>query len=271
MPLILRPGDQLPTVVALQILLNRYLKEADKIAVTGHYDSDTTRAVRAFQKLIPYYGGIGGEASELTWQNLLAHTTLRVRDAIDVTDTDMCLVAQRIRTDGEIPIVSASQSGRITGVIEEIIKSLDGGTILLLRFTGHGSPGVIGVSDGKGLLTPAGKVDYSHQTSLDSRTLHTMAAILSPLRPFFEPFGSVELHGCMAGHGMEGISLLRQLADIWNVPVSAPTTEQRKGFMGDAVYRYTGSVQTQFPGGGSLESWAASQPEVRYHRSVLRK
>jgi hypothetical protein len=75
------------------------------------------------------------------------------------------------------------------------------------------------------------------------------------LAPSFAPYGSCELHGCRLAQGPLGLALLRELADLWRVPVSAAVQTQTVGR--GTTARFEGPVRTAYPGGGALRSWAS--------------
>ncbi len=247
-------NDQLPTVVALQVLLNRFGVESH---ISGRYDFDTRNAVMRFQRQKMGPGVTpNGIAGANTWLSFLANTSLRVVDAVDVTDPDLCYIVGGLATPLGKPIITGAQSNSIPRLMTEIAGKASGGQLLLLRLHGHGSAGNIGVSDGRGLFDSAGQEDLSHRTALSYKNVDSLAGELLRISLLFAPYGSVEIHGCEAGKGHEGQELLRKLANIWGVPVSAPTGRQSKGAMKDNT-RFDGEVHTEFPNGGTLESWAA--------------
>jgi len=255
MSISLELNDQLPTVVALQVLLNR---SGIECRISGKYDSDTKDSVERFQreKMGPGVIPNGIIAGAYTWLGILANTSLRVVDVLDVTDPNLCHIAGGFNNPLGKPIITGAQSNSIPRLMSEIAGKASGGQILLLRFHGHGNAGTIGISDGMGLFDPAGQEDLSHRTALSYKNVDSLAGELFRIRLLFAPYGSVEIHGCEAGRDREGQELLRKLASIWGVPVSAPTSRQTVGAMKDNT-RFEGQVRTEFPNCGTLASWAA--------------
>jgi len=85
---LLRQGDRLPTVAAVQILINRAMRRGEQIAVDGVFGPKTRDAVRAFQtKSHVRPDGVVGEQS---WRELIRGQGLQVIDAVDVTNPTRC-------------------------------------------------------------------------------------------------------------------------------------------------------------------------------------
>jgi hypothetical protein len=248
----LQKGDRLPTVAALQILLNKHNIECK---ITGTYSDETVMAVKQFQnrKQKKQPGVVvTGQAGPATWIELTWDTTLRVIDAVDVTDPSMCGTVKGLRDYGAEPVVTKSQTNSIPDVISRIQDQASGGEILLLRFHGHGAEGEINISGGQE------RMERFDRASLTSENVDELSAILSRLTFMFAPYGSVELHACsVAGlKDFNGDMLLTKLAKIWGVPVTASLIEE-EGWFAEPGLRFSGEVRTVCPENRTLESWAA--------------
>jgi hypothetical protein len=165
---------------------------------------------------------------------------------IDVVDTyDKSLLNQEvaaIRAQGREPIVLNHTTTNAIAQIAQMIIDRAGGpsTITLLRFHGHGVPGAMGVN--------SGEEDFdSYGNGISITNLELIRSDLARLRPYFAANARVELHGCNVASGRRGRQLLRSLAAIWGVPVSAGSRTQQGG--GAATFRFEGPVYTSSPAG----------------------
>ncbi len=119
------------------------------------------------------------------------------------------------------------------------------GRCVLLRFHGHGAPGLMVVTGGG----TAGSALFPHPTEGYRRQI-------ARLRPLFGRFGSIELHGCRVGQGDIGLRSLRIIAEETRVPVTAAYQPQMGGAFSN---RFEGPVRTVFPGPTTLQAWAQRQ------------
>ena len=247
---LLRQGDRLPSVAAVQILINRAMRHGEQIAVDGIFGPRTAGALRDFQAAhgLDHDAVVGRD----TWTALTQGQDLQVIDAVDVTDPqDMGYWDEDIRAAGGDPIVSFGMCSGVRHVRLEIMARARAGRVVLLRFLGHGAPGLQGVTIGR----------HGYPGSdLDTRFLDSMVRALSQMQPIFCGFGSVELHGCRVGAGAVGQRLLRGLSGAWGVPVSAGVQSQLFG--GSSTFRFEGPTVTACPHGASLRSWAQALPEA---------
>lgn len=246
---LLRRGDQLPTVAAAQILINRAMRRGEQIAVDGIFGSKTQAAVRDFQRgarLNP--DGIVGEQ---TWKALIGGQNLEVVDAVDVTNPrDLGVEDEAIRAAGGDPIASFGMCRGVRVVVDRVMARGGAARVVLLRFHGHGAPGYMGLTVGTG----------EHATSeFGLSSLDVLVRFLARMRPIFCPFGSAELHGCRVGAGIGGRRLIQGLSFAWGVPVTAGLRTQYGG--GFTTFRFEGPTITALPNGGNLRSWARSLPE----------
>jgi hypothetical protein len=195
-------------------------------------------------------------------------------------------------------IATGGMSNGVAQVVNDVMRQAhETGSIALLRFYGHGAPGLTGVTGGTGgmrdehgrsicferanpanrgyveqsedgavvCVTPAGVlqrrdfevVQGDHvrdRTTISNATMPLVTATLGQLRPWFAAFGSVELHGCHAGGGRQGLRLLGALARTLGVPASAGVDSQSFGHTG--LFRFERDVRVVYPGGLSLREWA---------------
>ncbi len=247
----LRYGDRLPTVAAVQILVNRKMHQGTYIAVDGIYGSKTREAVRAFQRergLAP-----DGVVGEDTWRALIRDEKLVVIDSVDLTNPeDMGYNDAAIRNAGGSPIVNFGMCNGVKVAMQDIRARARMGHVVLLRFHGHGKPGVMGVTMGK-------RVEMS--SAFGVTFIDSLARYLGSFRWMFSSFGSAELHGCRVGAGRDGRRLVMALARAWGVPVTAGLRAQYGG--GSSTFQFEGPTFTAFPN-GNLRTWARSLsvPEV---------
>lgn len=250
---LLRRGDRLPTVAVVQILINRHMERGTYIAVDGIYGRNTRNAVIEFQRRKGL--GVDGIVGKNTWGALTRGQDLHVIDSVDVTNPkDMGYEDAAIQGAGGQPIVNFGMCNGVKVATAKIQARAGRGDVVLLRFHGHGAPGVMGISSGT-------------ETELSSEFgvtfLDSLARYLGRLSPIFSPLGSAELHGCRVGAGRDGRRLVAALARAWGVPVTAGRRTQYGG--GSSTFRFEGPTFTAFPGGGGLKSWARSRPVPEVH------
>lgn len=240
---ILKKGDKLPMVGVLQHLLAR---TGLQTTPDGIFGPRTYSAVKQFQlqRLLGCDGIVGKE----TWERLTAGLNLPIIDAVDIYDpTFETQDATYIRKAGGNPLV---MGGACNGVEQVVNLITNGGRgVFLLRFHGHGAPGVGGVSDGH-----EDGIPERSDISGSSRILDTLAK----LRPIFGAYGCVEFIQCQTGRGHKGRHLLSHMANRLGVPVTAATMDQPFGQ--SFAFRLSGPTVTMFPGGESLTSWSKSRP-----------
>lgn len=263
--IMLRRGDRGPPVLVVQHLLCVHLGR--QIGRDGLYGPETQRAVLEFQRS----RGLSrdGIAGPDTWAELAGHTNFRVVNAVDVMDE--MLLENQVPSDlvdaGGHPVVTGGMSGGIRSVVSRIVSRCPGpGALVLLRFIGHGSSGLMGVTAGVGGYydedgQPVSYHAAQQQASMSLENLDTVAPILRRLRGWFSPVGSVELHGCGVAQGADGATFQRRLAALWGVPVTAGRGSQKVGGTWKTL-RLEGRVVTSYPGGGGLRGWA------RRHQSL---
>ena len=250
---LLRKGDRLPPVAIVQILLNRHLERGSYIAVDGSYGRNTREAVIDFQRRKSLHAD--GVVGRNTWTTLIRGQRLRVVDSVDVTKPgDMGYDAAAVRSAGGQPIVNFGMCNGVNAVLSEILSQAPHGKVVLLRFHGHGAPGVMNLSAG---------TDSELSSSFGVTFLDNLARYLQRLSPIFSPLGSAELHGCRVGAGRDGRRLVTALAWAWRVPVTAGVRSQYGG--GHTTFRFEGPTFTAFPNGGGLQGWARSLPVPEIH------
>jgi hypothetical protein len=241
----MRQGDRLPVVGVLQKLLNVY---GASLTVDGHFGQLTHQAVIAYQRrqgLFP-----DGRVGQQTWNSMTAGFRLPIIDCVDVWDDALYnLEVRDLQRAGGNPILIGGMCNGVEQAVEEIINAANGRNIFLLRFHGHGSAGVAGVSDGEG------EMGNGHRSYIDA----TMGPVLEPLRDIFGSYGSVQFMHCSTGRGESGRALLESISDTLGVPATAGTIDQLGG--GIDTFKFEGSTYTASPHGQTLSSWSRSRPE----------
>jgi hypothetical protein len=278
--ILIQYGDYGPRVVLLQVLLNR--KGAD-LEVDGSFGNHTYQAVVHFQKTYFPMASLtpDGVVGPKTWPWLIADTGMELVDAVDVstltytnqqTHQQETLrseytedIAADLKAAGGHPLELTRHPGHgIEDAVQRIITSVGNSAgIALLRFHGHGNYGTwftVEVGDPVDLIEEkhdqaayrdlaADKASYLTKDNFDAYKL-----VLGKLTPYFEPFASVEHHGCKVGAHSQ--ALLQKLADLWGVPVSAGRPDQISGGINSFIFE--GSVFTAYPAKVGLKAWAES-------------
>ncbi|PKL96543.1 MAG: hypothetical protein CVV18_01350 [Gammaproteobacteria bacterium HGW-Gammaproteobacteria-8] len=251
----LRRYDVLPAVAVLQRLLQARIDP--DIGCDGNYGPATTGAVKSFQTQQRL--GVDGRVGRQTWPALVAGLPgLEVVDCIDVFDENLYtdeghLEELDIRRAGGIPYLIGGTSNGLEQLVFDVVRSTRPGSVFLLRFHGHGSPGVAGVSFGTGS-------EGFHGNSVTSRGGAALRAILARLAPIFGAYGCIEFMHCKAGQGREGREMLQLVADATGVPASAALRTQYGG--GLTTFRFEGPTRTVCPRNLSLGNWAGSLPAL---------
>lgn len=295
--LLLKKGDRLPTVAGVQLNLNLFLPDPEKLDVDGDFGRLTEAAVKQFQRMFPGVLRVDGEIGRLTWQKLAELERLKVRDWADVSDPLLYEAVQIANEQvGSTPIESGFASFAVSGVASSVEASGVGGNqLFLLRFLGHGNRGsqVIGYGTGCHVLYTVVRQEgfrgfeacvremregtiTDHENAVvreamafsglnaSSFSNPIIAASLTPLKDLLSPYGSIEFHGCQVGGGARGQRFLQAAADFFGVPCSGA---ERKQTTGDAV-RFSGPVATACPGAVSLKQWARGLAPIPYSGDV---
>lgn len=148
-----------------------------------------------------------------------------------------------VKKAGINPIVVHGMSNALGYVVDRIIeRARSHGTITLLRFHGHGAPGLMGVAGGKWTEMSRHLSDFGPYRKRRARRT------LGELRPYFAPSAHVELHGCQVAKGPNGRRLIIWLANTLGVPVSASVVSQYDAG-GPETFKFEGPVLTAYPGG----------------------
>lgn len=258
--LIVKRNDSGPRVVALQILLNRRLGRT--LVTDGVYGQLTADAVTRFRNDVMKASGSGDVTDGSFWQELIRGAGLQVTDAVDVTDPMLLdVVVPELGRFGR-PIETGAMANGVIQVMTDIRAQVaDKSKLLLMRFHGHGGPGVAAVSFGKRSLDLVKGIDHEATLAvINGKTVAAVAPQLRQMAPLFANFGFVEFHACRVALGAGGAALLRTLADIWNAPVSASTESQNAE--GKSNFVLTGQIVTAFPGGVDLRRWAFSRSDA---------
>jgi len=247
-------GNILPIVAVVQVLLARagYAAKAD-----GHFGAKSRKAVQDFQRDHRPLT-VDGSVSVQTWPRLVDREPgFVVLDCIDVDDGFMGEV-EHARHYGGNPLVIGGMSNGVEQAISLIRGAAAGGSVSLLRFHGHGSPGGAGIG--------AGKWEYGDQGNiLGPARIAQIGSLFGRLRGLFSPYGCIQFMHCSTGRGPSGTSVLQAVANATGVPATAAIRDQLGG--GSTTFRYEGPTKTAVPGGGDIKGWATRLPPL-YGRSL---
>jgi hypothetical protein len=251
-PLLFRPNHHLPAVAVLQKLLNR---GGAKLTADGDFGPKTLQAVINFQRArsLQPDGVVGVE----TWPRVAASADLAILDCVDVFDPLLLEDTETpLRRVGGHPSVIG---GTCNGVEQAVtmISAASRGNVFLLRFHGHGAPGVAGVSFGRG-DTPGA---WDELADIDTDTLDATLPMLSRLRGIFGPYGCVQFMHCETGRGPKGHLLLSKIADALGVPATAAVNDQAGLGSGNLPFGYTGPTVTAVPHRQTFARWAQNLPD----------
>lgn len=243
----LRQGDKLPAVVVAQLLLNR---TGESLSVDGIFGSRSLTAVKKFQKdhsPLKADGVIGSN----TWSRLVGSESLQIIDCVDIFDENLFKMEVRdLRNSGASPLIIGGMCNGIEQAVSDISRVAN--NLFLLRFHGHGAPGLAGASTGHGSLGNHGSI---YQNDQASRTA------LSRLRGCFGKYGCIQFMHCNTAQGAQGSQFLTMVANAVGVPASAGIRTQYAGTLRKTV-RFEGPTRTFCPGSRSMKSWAGSLPEM---------
>jgi peptidoglycan hydrolase-like protein with peptidoglycan-binding domain len=276
--IIIKYGESGPRVVLLQILLNRK-KANPKLSVDGIWGPKTEKAVETFRKSLGLKPA--GPVDKDVFPKLLDGEGLQVVDSVDMgsipytdkktglprnMDSGQEAAIEDLVAAGAHPLQMTRDPGQsVEHAVQKIINAVGTDEIALLRFHGHGNHGTwftIAASDPVDLKEedPAAykvlAADWHGYLDLKHFDQHKLT--LGKLTDYFAPFGSVEHHGCRVGSNSQ--SLMRKLAELWGVPVTAGRPDQYFG--GGTSLAFEGTTFTAFPPATpTLKSWAASVKE----------
>lgn len=246
---LMRNPDRLPAVGVLQKLLNA--RAGSSLVADGIFGSKTKAAVQSFQR--PRGLVADGSVGQLTWPRLSQMTNnLKVVDCVDVFDPSLYqLEAQDIRRAGGNPLLIGGMCNGVEQAVTNIISEAGTG-VFLLRFHGHGAPGVAGVSDGHGDLG-------DHNSSIHMGNWAYLRPIISRLSSIFGPYDCIQFMHCETGSGPQGRTMLQNIANAVGVPATGGIQTQYGG--GSMTFRFEGPTFTAFPAGGNLATWSATRPD----------
>jgi hypothetical protein len=250
-----------PRAVALQMLLNRRRPRGMVLKVDGHYGPRTAESVQAFREEAMRTSGPGNLADGPVWQALLRDANLEIVEAVDISDPMLLEFVVPAVSPWTSPIETGGMSNGVVQVMHDIANRVkDPKKLLLVRFHGHGAPGLAAVSHGKRSIFP-GANPFREHTVLSPEVVRQIRPELEKMAPLMGDFGFVELHACKVARGPGGAQLLRDLAGVWNCPVSAAIDSQAAE--GKSNFLLTGEVVTAYPGGADLKTWARTRKEAR--------
>lgn len=245
----LRIGVRTPAVGVLQKLLNRTGIAVD---VDGEFGPQTQAGVMRFQRMHDLV--VDGIVGRETWPRVSTNADLKIIDFIDVFDPSLYqLEAQDIAALGGDPLMIGGACNGVEQAISMILQRAGAGNVFLLRFHGHGAPGVASISFGHG------DEGWDEHADIDTGNFNELQTQLQRLRSIFGPYGNIQFMHCSTGRGPNGRSLLRSIAKTTGVPVTAAVFDQLGGRF--TTFQFEGPTNTEFAGGETLRSWSQSRPD----------
>jgi peptidoglycan hydrolase-like protein with peptidoglycan-binding domain len=268
----IRQGDKGPRVVLLQIALSLHDARA-ALKADGNFGPHTREAVKRFQaarKLQPT-----GEISGLEWHELEKILSFQTYDHIDTDEVAVKLMknpkqgAKALMADGlnyslasllDLSLLADSTPHEMMGAsnaIELLIRNVtsagrQNGKLGLLRIFGHGAPGYQSIAVGR--LRPSQDDADDPRSSLTATLTRRLRSKFMAMAPVFHPFASAELHGCRVASSASGLTLLKDLANAWKIPVTGAIERQRSG--SGQAFRFEGPTITVYPDKLNLKQWA---------------
>ena len=177
-----------PSVGVLQKLLNR---GGAGLVADGDFGSRTQTAVTNFQR--PRGLAPDGAVGQNTWPRVAANARLPIMDCIDIFDPSLSNLERRdIIAAGGNPILLGGMSNGVEQAVQ-LILSVSPGDVFLLRFHGHGGPGVAGFSFGHG------GAGFGHQANIDPQNLGIMLPILAAPEPDLRSLRLHSVHALLDG------------------------------------------------------------------------
>ncbi len=139
-------------------------------------------------------------------------------------------------------VVIGGASNGVEDVVNEILRLVKRGSVFVLRFHGHGLPGIAGISDGT-------SDSEGCSSSLRTSNRKTMA-LLHRLAPIFGPYGCIHLMHCDIARQNQGRALLREISLLTGVPTTGGLSTQ---YGGVNAARFHGRTFTAFPAGLNMQ------------------
>ena len=252
-------GEKSARVVALQILLNRDPSIRPRLVTDGSFGAKTAAAVDRFRAQVMKQSGPKGVADAPIWSFLLTRAQLQVVEAVDITDPAVVEIAlPKLTSPSAIVIESGGMSNGVAQLVNDIRARAKGQqSIMMLRLHGHGGPGLVAVSAGSRHST--GGIDgIAAHAVITLSLLQSLAPVLAQIGPLMHNFGFIELHSCRIAQGANGMTFVRELANVVGAPVRAGLSKQQ---MAD-VYTLVGPTFSGFPGNVTLRKWGLSRKEA---------
>ena len=188
------------------------------------------------------------------WLRLIGGLDLQVIDVVDVTDPELVEAIVPDLSQFSVPILIGAMSNGVGQAITEIkARARGGGSLMLIRFHGHGAPGLAAVSHGTSRLNP-GINPILAQSVFTVEVVKLLRPMLQGVAPLMHDMGSVEFHSCRVAQGINGHTLVRDLAGIWGAPVTAGLSRQKGGGTQNLILQQPSF--TSFPVGANLKHWA---------------
>jgi hypothetical protein len=157
-------------------------------------------------------------------------------DVVDTTDPNLLITEARELSSNSPILLNKCNGDAVTQMVRTLLSRVRSGgrPIGFLAIHGHGLPGIQSIAGG---VPPTARTLSAVLTQITPRSRNVLAAqnadaiapTLRMLTGHFTKDARVFLMGCYVGQGCEGWRLLKALASIWQVSVSAGTELQLAG------------------------------------------
>lgn len=157
-------------------------------------------------------------------------------DVVDTTDPDLRETEARELSGNDPILLQQGVADPVGTLVRQLLGKVRTGKrpIGFLSIHGHGLPGIQSIAGGvprraKTLASVMATITPRSRNVIATQNIATIAPTLRLLTGNFTRNGSVWLMGCYVGQGSSGWCLIKALATIWRVPVTAGTQLQFGG------------------------------------------
>lgn len=254
-------------IILVQALLRYKMYD---VRITGNWDEQTAEAVVKFRTRTGMKAD--GPVEPNVFFNLVNTTHFKLIKSVDASAGEVATVvkAESIKA-GISPLMNQRKRGQgVKLAVEQIKKRCVGHRIALLSMHGHGDGGYqisIALGDPHSLRSQGRWSEYydlesDYASYIDEEHFSTNRNVLESLKPYFAPFGSVEVNSCKIA--LNSPNLLQKLANLWEVPVTGGIDNQSNGgnyknYYGEtinATFNFEGQWWTFCPHNLSFKKWA---------------
>jgi hypothetical protein len=232
------------------------------LRVDGVFGPLTGRAVAAARgRLLSSPGQV---ADPDLWNALFDEQRLCGVDAFDMGEERSASGVRLTQAAGSRVVETGAMCDGVGAVVQGIVGRVrPPGSLAILRTWAHGNLG-------RWLVFTAGEVVHTTQADpalgaqiaaerrsyIDGDNFTEMAPVLEPVGRCFASVGIYEHHGCTLGSVPATRGMLRRLAGLWGVPVTAAMGPQAIPMHSAEALRFQGQTFTAYPG-GSEAAWIA--------------